>query len=196
MLWVTVAVGAGTSSTYFWRAECVTCPFRAGITPCLGTYLKLVSGYRALLLFKCPEMPLTFTPAFFLSPLGSNMIQTFITPKSSNYEESPILFLVLSYLLSISNFFELTTRNMALIQHSFKQHLLVTSACLWKKACLHCELKQSLPQLSPTCQTNRLTYSKLDNSVCVCFLVSSRCWWSLTWGNNCSLWGTSPAWDA
>lgn len=70
MLWVTVAVRAGVSSTYFGRAECVTCPFRAGITPCLGTYLQLVAGYSDLLLFKCPEMPLTFTPVFFHSPLS------------------------------------------------------------------------------------------------------------------------------
>lgn len=102
VLWVTVAVRAGVSSTYFWRAECVTCPFRAGITPCLGTYLKLVSGYSALLLIQCPEMPLTGTPAFFFCPSASNMIPTFITPKSSDYEESPVLFFVLSYLLSIS----------------------------------------------------------------------------------------------
>lgn len=30
--------------------------------------------------------------AFLLSPSASNVIQTFITSKSSNYEESPILF--------------------------------------------------------------------------------------------------------
>lgn len=81
------------------------CQFRTGIIPCLGTYLKLVCGSGALL--GPVQMPgnAFHVRASLLSPSASKVIQTFITLKFSNYEESPILFFsVLSYLLSISKF--------------------------------------------------------------------------------------------